>query len=205
MKTIYLVRHGQTEGNQARFYQHLDTPLSETGKKQAENVARRFANISIDVVIASDMERANDTARSVAKVTGHSVITEPLFREIARPSVVRGKLIADPTTTEIRKFTDENFATGLRHSDEENFFDLKNRGNQALKYLLDRQEEALVVVTHGMFLKMLMAVMVFGESLDAREFNAINNFLHASNTGITKCTHDREWLLVNWNDDAHLG
>jgi 2,3-bisphosphoglycerate-dependent phosphoglycerate mutase len=205
MKTIYLVRHGQTDGNQAGFYQHLDTPLSEIGRKQAENVSRRFASIPIDAVIASDMERANDTARSIAKVTGHSVITESIFREIARPSMIRGKLIADPSTSEIRKFTDENFATGLRHSDEENFFDLKDRGIQALKYVLNRQEETLVVVTHGIFLKMLMAVMAFGEDLEVDVYRAFNDFLYANNTGITKCTYDGKWLLVNWNDDAHLG
>src|SRR5262245_40422181 len=51
MKTVYFVRHGSTEGNEQRAYQHLQTPLSELGRRQVEVVARRFERIPVDIVI----------------------------------------------------------------------------------------------------------------------------------------------------------
>jgi probable phosphoglycerate mutase len=205
MKTVYFVRHGQTEGNQNRFYQHWDTPLSEKGQGQAELVAERFLHIPIDVIIASDMDRANETARAIAEKCGHSVVSEPLFREIYRPSIMRGKAMSDPEAKEIRKFTDENFETGVKHSDEENFFDLKDRAAKALASILSRPESRILVVTHGTFLNMLVSFMCLGDQLTGEIFLSYNRFFHQSNTGITKCEFDRHWRLLNWNDDAHLG
>lgn len=43
---IYLVRHGQTEWNLAKKTQgHTDIPLNDSGKKEAELVAKEFSSI----------------------------------------------------------------------------------------------------------------------------------------------------------------
>lgn len=206
MKTVYFVRHGETEWNEKGIYQHRKVPLSEKGLTQASFVAKRFRTIYVESILASDMTRAIQTAELIAGETGHAVEVEPLFQEILRPSEIRGKSLTDPSAVLVRSFIDENFETGLRHSDEENFHDLSQRARGAIQVLENRSESAIAVVTHGTFLKMMIAVMAFKEKLRATEYLGIDRLLLPSNTGITKCTFNNgKWQLVVWNDHAHLG
>ncbi len=212
MKKIYFVRHGITGGNEINAYQKLDTPLSEKGRAQAQFLAQRFSKIPfVEVIIASTMERAQETAIAIAEQTGHEVISEALFHEILRPSVVRGKVQTDPEVIEVIKVTDSYWKTeGKRHSDEENFYDLKDRAIKALDYLIAREEETMVVVTHGTILKMMLAVMMRGKNLKPDFWDEIDEFFFPQNTGITWVEHDnkyhpKRWQLITWNDHAHLG
>jgi len=45
--SIFLIRHGETEGNAARIVQRPDIPLSPRGQAQAERLARRLADAGI--------------------------------------------------------------------------------------------------------------------------------------------------------------
>ena len=56
------MRHGQSTWNsESRFTGQVDVSLSELGQAQAQDLARRCANRSIDAVITSDLQRANVT------------------------------------------------------------------------------------------------------------------------------------------------
>jgi broad specificity phosphatase PhoE len=157
MKTVYFVRHGSTEGNEKGAYQHVHTPLSELGRRQAEFVARRFERIPVDIVITSDMERAAETGRCIAERNRLPIVVDPLFHEILRPAIVRGKGRDTPEALEMMRFLAENWTNAhVKHSDEENFFDLKTRALKALDHLVERPERTLLVVTHGTFVCMLI-------------------------------------------------
>ena len=207
MKTVYFVRHGSTEGNEKRAYQHLHTPLSELGRRQAEFVARRFERIPVDLVITSDMARAAETGRCIADRNRLPIVFDPLFQEILRPALVRGKGRDAPEVLEIMRFLAENWTKArVKHSDEENFFDLKTRALKALTHLAVRQERTLLVVTHGTFLCMLICCMMAGEEVSPQWFDRVHHFLVLKNAALSVCEYDHgEWQLVIWNDHAHLG
>jgi broad specificity phosphatase PhoE len=207
MKTIYFVRHGSTDGNETDAYQLHTLPLSEKGVAQAAFVADRFKTIPVDVIISSDMTRAAQTADSIARAVGRTVVHNEFFHEILRPSAVRGKLKANPEVMSITAHLRRNFADDTqRHSDEENFFDIRRRAVTGLDFLAKRPEATILVVTHGTILKMLIAVMIDGTNTTPEFFLKLDRFLHPSNTGITKCLwRDGAWHLVVWNDHAHLG
>jgi broad specificity phosphatase PhoE len=210
MKTVYFIRHGETDFNKSQRFQDASTTLSEKGLAQADFLAQRFKTISVETIIASHMVRAWQTAGAIARVTGHVVVECDLFHEVLRPSVVHGKEWEDPSVADIVSHFRRAFgeADG-KHSDEENFADVKKRALAALRFIAERPEETLCVVTHGTFLKMLMSVMMCGEKTTHDFFLSIDNFHYPSNTGITKCELGRfkegEWTLHTWNDDAHLG
>ena len=66
---LYLMRHGETLFNtQKRVQGWCDSPLTENGIWQAEQVKEYFAKkgISFDAVYSSTQERATDTAKIVA-------------------------------------------------------------------------------------------------------------------------------------------
>ncbi len=210
IKRVCFVRHATTSGNEIHSYQTFDAPLSITGRAQACLLAKRISNVSFDSLVSSTMERAQETARIIAGKTGHVPVLEPLFQEMLRPSVVRGKARTDPNVVEVINLTKAYWAMkGKHHSDEENFHDLKRRAHRALAYVTSHSEDTIVIVTHGIILKMMIAVMMFGKALDPTEFERVRQFSVVKNTGLTWCEYDnkfhpRPWQLIAWNEHAHL-
>lgn len=81
---LYLARHGETVWNiEARVQGWGDSPLTETGIRQAEALADRLADIPLVAVYSSDLGRAASTAEIVAKRHGLKVETMPAFREMS--------------------------------------------------------------------------------------------------------------------------
>ena len=64
---LYLVRHGRTAGNHVRYVGWGDDPLDETGREQVRALTADLAAEPIDVVYASPLRRAVDTARPLAE------------------------------------------------------------------------------------------------------------------------------------------
>lgn len=75
------MRHGQSEWNaQGRWQGQADPPLTPLGRTQAQQAAERLT--PVDAVVASDLQRAHETARIIA---GHMSLgierVEPRLRE----------------------------------------------------------------------------------------------------------------------------
>jgi broad specificity phosphatase PhoE len=77
-----LLRHGQTPMSvQKRYAGRSDIPLTDIGLQQAAAAAKRLASAGIDVIVASPLLRARQTAGEVAATTGAPVVTDDGFRE----------------------------------------------------------------------------------------------------------------------------
>src|SRR2546425_4485003 len=79
--SIFLIRHGETEGNAARIVQRPESPLSTRGAVQAERLARRLAREGITQIVSSDLARAMTTAARLHDVTGVPLAFDPLLQE----------------------------------------------------------------------------------------------------------------------------
>ena len=79
---ITAIRHGETAWNaDTRIQGHLDIPLSDVGRRQAERLAQALSDEPITAIYASDLTRAWETAQYVARVLGKEVIEEKGLRE----------------------------------------------------------------------------------------------------------------------------
>jgi uncharacterized phosphatase len=211
---IYFVRHGESEGNVSGL-EHNDGGLKLTtlGVSQAEFVAKRFDTIPLDVIISSHYHRARQTSEIISAHLKKEIIVSELFGERVLPSEMIGKKIDDDEVLSIHKLLRENFhKENARHSDEENFADMKKRASEALQFLRSQPFENILVVSHASFIKTLLSYMVFGHRLNSREFFSIQRSFRIKNTSITKvetrertASHDFEWYIDVWNDHAHLG
>lgn len=211
---VYFVRHGESEENVGSVFGGPESPLTEHGRKQAGFVAERFTEIPVDLIISSTYERARETAYIISSVIEKPIEYSDLFVERRRPSEEIGTPKDGPLFSKNREIMRVNrHNPGWRHSDEENFEDSKKRGLAALNFILSLPHENVLVVTHGLFLRMLVSCMIFGEEMTSHEYFKIMVSLETRNTGITMCENkpivsyirDNPWHIVAWNDHAHLG
>jgi broad specificity phosphatase PhoE len=71
MRLLFLARHGETDWNAANRWQgHTDVPLNDHGRAQARALARLLREARLAGVVASDLSRAEETARIVATELG---------------------------------------------------------------------------------------------------------------------------------------
>lgn len=82
--TLIFIRHGESEANfEHRFTGQSNVfGLTARGHAQAQAAAEALSGIPVDVIVASDLRRAYDTAKHVADLRGMDVIPDEGFREI---------------------------------------------------------------------------------------------------------------------------
>jgi broad specificity phosphatase PhoE len=213
MKKVYFVRHGESDANAGGIIKpENEVALTELGHQQAAFMGERAKKLDAQVIVASTLLRAHQTAGYIQEATGLPMETSPLFIERRYPSGQHGLTLEHPSIKDInhileRRFGDED----AKHSDEETFEEIKERTAKAFEYLKNRPEENILVVTHGIFLRMVVGYALFGEKLTRRDAGNIVNVFKTKNTGISFLEYDEEknpdypWIIRTWNDHAHLG
>ncbi len=81
---IIFVRHGQSEYNVTDTHSSAleINPLTKLGQEQAEKTAQSLMTEEIDVVFASPLLRAQQTAAHYTKLSGHAPVLDPRLSEI---------------------------------------------------------------------------------------------------------------------------
>src|SRR5687768_15344196 len=158
-RTFYLIRHGQTDWNVIyRWQGHTDIPLNDTGREQARRLAKHLAGVPIDRAISSDSTRAYETARLALGGRDLPVTTDPAWREF-HAGILEGK-----TWTEIQA-DHADCVTGMNTDFYGYVFPggesrgaSQTRALAAFRKLLDDgQGEHVMVVSHGMTLRVVLA------------------------------------------------
>jgi len=83
---LYLARHGETDDNREpiRVQGFTDTPLNDTGRRQAVKLAGRLEPLGLQSLWSSDLSRAQETAEIVGSRLGLRVQLDPRLREANR-------------------------------------------------------------------------------------------------------------------------
>lgn len=208
-KLIYFVRHGETENNALGIRQGSEGPLTEKGRAQVLATAKRFPKHKgcPQIIIASPYERTRETASIISKEIGVKVEYSELLTERRNPAEVIGRSGKDPEIKKIIDRIDNSYhADNLRFSDEENFTDLKKRAKKLLSFIERRWQKRIIMVTHKIFLKMVVSYIIYGESLTASQYNNLSYFNPIENAGMAICSYTShwfkkdEWKLLVWND-----
>jgi broad specificity phosphatase PhoE len=144
---IHLARHGQTAFNkEQRFQGHLPVPLDETGREQAAHLAEAAADHGFDVLYASPLERAAETARIVGQRLDLVPILDARFAETDAGDWT-GRLFAD-----VRKEMPERFDTWVAGDDDfafpggESFARQRTRVEDGLAEVKERERDRRVLI-----------------------------------------------------------
>ena len=210
MKKIYLIRHAESEGNVGFAWQGKNGGLTDRGRAQAQLAARRLAGIPLASIISSPMQRAKETAEIISAHLDKGVEYSDLFVERRRPTTQIGMSRNDPASLSVEQEINAHFGEpGWHYADEENFEDMKTRGEAALAYLTARPETEIAIITHGYFMRVILACALAGAELTPEMCAHFITSFHTENTGITQLVYDesqsmRPWWLWLWNDHSHL-
>jgi broad specificity phosphatase PhoE len=169
------------------------------------------SHLSFDALLASPYQRAKETADAIGKITGKAPECVELFTERVKPTSINGKPYTDAQAQRTwRAWEHSLYTPGMRVEDGENYDDLITRAEKALALLTDRAEPSIVVVTHGYFLRTIVARVILGEALSGDTFKHFHTVASMENTGLTVLRYQVGvdegpcWRLWIYNDHAHL-
>ncbi len=198
---ILAIRHGETAWNvDTRIQGHLDIPLNDTGRWQAQRLARALAaRDTIHAVYSSDLQRAHATAQAIAQATGAPLATHPGLRE-------RGfGLFEGKTYVEIEQTWPEDSAHWRQRTPHwapaggESLLQVRERIIHTLHELAARHPgQQIVLVAHGGVMDQLYRAAT-GQDLQAPRTWQLGN------TAVNRLLWTPEGLsLVGWADTSHL-
>ena len=166
---LILIRHGETLWAKENRYQgHTDVELSERGKKQIKLLARRLAKEEIAAIYSSDLLRASETAKSIAKPHRLKVSQTPLLREISFGDWEGLKFEEIEVRDEelVKKW--KNDLPNFRPPKGESLSELKARAEKFLQEILRKHKgENIIVVSHGGFIRIILCSLL---NLDFSKF-----------------------------------
>jgi probable phosphoglycerate mutase len=207
MKTIYLVRHGQSEANSKDVLVGKDGPLSELGQAQALIVSERFEHLTIDRLYASDFLRAQQTARPISKLKNLSITVEPVFGEFLEPSEFFGLAEDDEHVLTYRAERNAKVESepGWTHGDGESIAGFMDRISQARTLLENTDVNTVAVVAHAYFITSFISAILLDTSTPSHEWFTVLAKLKLTNTGISVLQfNDGKWRVLTFNDRAHF-
>lgn len=194
------MRHGESDANKARVFSgHSDPGLTELGQRQAEAVGRRLAEEPVQRVVSSDLRRAADTAKTIARALDVPHDSDPRLREMfygewegktQEEIVERDRDVWDRLAKPSADF---------RAPGGESLAEVRERVHAAyLEIVAAHVDETAVLVAHGNAIGLLLAAL-----LDLPYENAWR--FQLQNTGVTVIRDfDGTPVVASVNETAHL-
>ena len=202
MTTVYIIRHAEAEGNvYRRCHGQYDSLLTPRAYEQLPYLAKRFENVPLSAVYASDLFRARTTAKAVAQPHGLGVEIRPVLREIDMGDW------EDIPWAELPRLWPEEFARwrarpwdgALPHG--ESVMQAGRRMLDGVRDLVRANEGAsIAVVTHGSAIR---GALTIAHGLAPEQMGEIG---WGDNTCVAKFEFDGpdKFTVVYENDASHL-
>lgn len=198
MTTIYLIRHAEAEGNVFRRLQgHYNAMITPNGRKQIAALQRRFEDVPIDAVYASDLSRTCCTAGAIHIPKNLPLNKDRRFRELycgCWENLPFGWLDrSDPERN--RAFTRRPRDWHVEGS--ERFADYTGRFLEAMGEAARRLDgQTVAIFSHGMVMRGVLQTLFFPDK---------DNLGHSENTAVTKLIYENgKYTLEYLNDDSHI-
>ena len=202
MTTIYLIRHGQAEGNlYRRCHSWHNGLLTLRGREQVKALERRFDGVRFDAVYSSDLYRAMSTAGAIYRPRGLTLRIDPDLREIGAglwEDIPWGALLHDEreTLTAFLRCSPDWYVEGC-----ETFPDVRHRMQASVERIAAAHpNQTVAVVSHGCAIRCGLSAWL-GLPMDQ-----IAQVPLGDNTSVAKLEVENGHVtVVYYNDNTHLG
>jgi probable phosphoglycerate mutase len=200
MSHLILIRHGETVWNRERRMQgQSDSPLTDTGMRQARLLAQRLRAIDFAALYCSDSGRAHHTARFVAEATGRALVVEPRLRErhFGVFEGLTGPEMQDRYPEDYARFKSRDAHYAVPGGESAAAF--RDRALACLAEIAGRHAgEVVVAVTHGLVCDIAYRAANGIDLMARRDFELVNAGLNHFRYA------DGAWHVEAWGDAAHL-
>ncbi|CAM3165586.1 histidine phosphatase family protein [Paenibacillus lupini] len=159
MKNIYVVRHCKADG------QAPNAGLTESGVRQAEELATIFMEKEIDCILSSPYERAVQTIKPLADQLGIEVELDHRLAERVLSSENH------PDWRDRLRHTYDDL--DLCYEGGESSSTAINRAVSVVLEALDREKNNIIVVSHGNLISLLLKY--FDDRIGFKEWEALSN------------------------------
>jgi probable phosphoglycerate mutase len=201
IKTLYIVRHGQTDLNKQGIVQGRgrDTDLNEEGRHQAQLFYNAYKQVPFDKIYISELKR---TQQSIQPFIDQGIPYQKLpgLDELAW-GVLEGKPSTPANKAAFMKLLREWLEGQLDSKFEggESPNEVKARQLEAMQTIMSHPEEKTVLVCmHGRAMRLLLCVLM------NRPLTEMENYPH-QNLVLYKITWDGEkYDIVDFNNAQHL-
>ncbi len=169
---VLLARHGETDDNlpPLRFQGWRDTPLNETGRHQAHELAGKLVDRGIISIWSSDLSRARETAEIVGDRLGLGVRLDARLREANRGRW-EGRLFDDVAATEPDLYAGwKRAGPGWRFPGGESLQEQLDRVSACVSDVRVARELPALVVCHGGSIRVMLC------RSDPRGLDAFHDF-----------------------------
>jgi probable phosphomutase (TIGR03848 family) len=203
MALLLLIRHGHNDLVGKKLAGRLPgVHLNQTGQCQARRLAAELAGFSIRSVIASPLERAQETAAPIALVHGLSVEVLPELMEIDF-GAWQGKSLKQLKRRKLWKDIQDH-PSKVCFPDGESFSEAQSRVTEGLLRLSEKygEKDQIVCVSHSDVIKLAVAYFL-DMSLDNFQRLQITPasvtflFLHQGNVSFGPINHTFDRLKIN--------
>lgn len=201
MKTIYLIRHGETDNNRNKILQggNVDIGLNEKGRKQAEAFYQKFKSTPFKKIYTSSLIRSIESVEKlIAKGIPHEAIKE--LNEISF-GIYDGKISSegkDSTYPQLMKAWEKGNLSAKMEGGESPF-EVQERLEHVLEYILQQTEEdPILLCMHGRAMRIFLATVL------NYDLKYMHLFTH-SNLGLYILQYtDKMFYIERFNDTTHL-
>jgi len=170
---LILTRHGKTiENEQGIMMGHLPGHLSELGKEQAKKLALRLKDEKIDFIYSSDLARAVDTAKEVAR--NHSDISLYFITDLRERNLgdLQGRLSSEVKVPEGNMF--------MEIPNGESLYELLMRAQNFLKTIYGKHKnETVLLVSHNGIQKAIIC------AIEGKNLNDLMSMPNLGNASVT--------------------
>ena len=203
-RRLVLWRHGQTVWNAENRHQgQIDIPLNDVGREQARHAAQTLLAMKPTHVIASDLERALETGRTLSDLAGIGLTVDERLRETYAgewQGMTRDEIIA--------KYPADYAAWGgdseIRPGGGETRWEVSERVVEAIESALVEIPPGgtLVVASHGGALRSALGRLL---GLDPRQWTILGVLANAQWSVLTELDEnmpklpDLKWRLQEYN------
>ena len=200
MTTLYITRHGETEWNtEGRMQGWNDSPLTDLGVNQAYWLHDRLKDMEFNAIYSSPAGRAYKTAEILKGERNIEIIAHNALREL---NLAEWEGLDQK---EIKEKDEEQFYNYWKAPhlykplSGEDFLELQHRITSGIEEIVrDHRDETVLIVTHTMTLKALMA------GLNNKPISTMWDPPYINQTSLTIIEVDDDKISIEmYADDSH--
>jgi broad specificity phosphatase PhoE len=200
-KTLYIVRHGQTELNRQGIVQGrgMDTDLNDEGRKQACQFYEAYKDVAFDKIYVSALKRTQQSVQSFID------LGIPYQKLSGLDELAWGIHEGQPSTTEnkaaflqiMRDWLDGRLDSKFEGGESPN--EVAIRQHEALQVIMSHPgEKTVLICMHGRAMRLLLCI------LTGKPLTEMETFPHQNLVLYKVVTDGEKFEIIDFNNAEHL-